>query len=294
MSDIHHNAANSDTKLKVSLVLNTAFTIFEFIVGILSGSLALLSDAGHNLTDTLSIIISIFGNKVAQREANPEHSYGYGRASILTALLNAGILVLLAFYIFYEAAHRIFSHPREVSGLTIMMVALVGILVNGTIAFILSKDKKDLNVKSTFINMAFDAIALVGTLIAGFLISMTHQSVIDPIISIFIGIMLLYAAFRVAREAVHVLLEGIPEGMDVEKVKELIRTTPKVKGVDDMHLWAISSHYAALSCHIVIEDCDVQESIKIVKSIKDKLKEKFHIEHATIETELTECTPEKI
>ncbi len=293
MSGTHTNSFNSDSKLKVSLILNTAFTLFEFIAGILSGSLALISDAGHNLTDTLSIVISIFGNKVAQREANPEHSYGYGRASILTALLNAFILILLAFYIFYEAAHRIFSHPHEVAGQTIMLVAFIGILVNGTMAFILSKNKKDLNVKSTFINMAMDVVALVGTLIAGFLITITHQSIIDPIISIFIGIMLLYGAFRVAREAVHVLLEGIPEGMDVEKVKEVIRNTPKVKGVDDMHLWAISSHYSALSCHIVIEDCDVEESIKIVRSIKEELKEKFHIEHATIETELTECPPEK-
>src|SRR5581483_858841 len=120
-----------------------------------------------------------------------------------------------------------------------------------------SKNKKDLNIKSTYINMAFDAVALVGTLLAGFLITLTHLSIIDPIISIFIGGILLFAAYKVAREAVHVLLEGIPEGMDHEKVKELIRNTPKVKGVDDMHIWAISSHYAVLSCHVAIEDCDV-------------------------------------
>ncbi len=291
MSGMHNQNSSSDNKLKISLVLNTSFTIFEFIVGILSGSLALISDAGHNLTDTLSIIISLFGSKVAQPEANSEHSYGYGRASILTALLNAFILIALAFYIFYEAAHRIFSHPKVVDGQTIMLVAIIGILVNGSIAYILSKNKKDLNVKSAYMNMLLDAVALVGTLIAGFLITITHQSIIDPIVSIFIGLLLLHGAYGVAREAVHILLEGVPEGMDSKKVKESIMKTPKVKGVDDIHIWAISSHYAALSCHIVIEDCDVQESMKIVKAIKEELKENFHIEHATIETELTECLP---
>jgi len=288
-TDNHH----SSNKLKVSLVLNTAFTIFEFVVGILSGSLALISDAGHNLTDTLSIVISLFGNKVAQREANEEHSYGYGRSSILTALLNAFILIVLALYIFYEAAHRIFSHPKIVEGQTIMIVAAIGIVVNGTIVYVLSKNKKDLNIKSTYMNMLLDAVALVGTLIAGFLITITHQSIIDPLTSILIGVLLLHGAYGVAREAVHVLLEGTPEGLDIEKIKDLIKQSSKVKGVDDMHVWAISSHYAALSCHIVIEDCDIEESVKITKQIKQELKEKFDIEHATIEAELTECPPDK-
>ena len=293
MSEAYNHHSNSSNKLKISLVLNTAFTIFEFVVGILSGSLALISDAGHNLTDTLSIIISLFGNKVAQREANEEHSYGYGRSSILTALLNAFILIALALYIFYEAAHRIFSHPKIVEGQTIMIVAAIGIVVNGTIAYVLSKNKKDLNIKSTYMNMLLDVVALVGTLIAGFLITITHQSIIDPLASILIGVLLLHGAYGVARDAVHVLLEGTPEGMDIEKIKDLIEQSPKVKAVDDMHVWAISSHYAALSCHIIIEDCDIEESVRITKQIKQELREKFDIEHATIEAELTECPPDK-
>jgi len=286
-----HDASNLDKNLKTGLILNSGFTIFEFIVGTLSGSLALISDAGHNLTDSLSILISIFGNRIAQRKANPEHSYGYGRASILTAFVNAFILITLALYIFYEAAHRIYSHPREVQGTTIMIVAAVGIVVNGTIAYILSKNKKDLNVRSTFVNMAMDVVALVGTLIAGFLIVITKQSIIDPIISIFIGIMLIYGAWGVARDAIHIMLEGVPIGIDVKKVKEAIMKTAKVKNVDDMHIWAISSQYAALSCHIVIEDCDLEKSTQLVKQLKTELRERFNIEHATIETELVECPP---
>jgi len=293
MSTTHnHNTSTVDSTLRLSLFLNSAFTLFEFIVGILSGSLALISDAGHNLTDSVSLLISLLGNKISQREANIEHSYGYGRATILTALLNASILGVLALYIFFEAYNRILN-PHPVEGKTIIFVAFIGILVNGFIAFLLNKNKDDLNVKSAFMNMALDALALVGTLIAGVLIIITKQPIFDPLISIFIGVMLLYGAYGVLRSAIHVLLEGVPEGLDVEKIKEAVKQSRNVKGVDDMHIWAISSRYAALSCHIIIEDCDVEESTKIVKEIKEVLKEKFHIEHATIETELVECPPNK-
>lgn len=284
--------SNLDNKLKLGFLINTTFTIFEFIIGILSGSLALISDSGHNLTDSLSIIISLFANKISRRLANPEHSYGYGRATILAALFNTFILVDLALYIFYEAYNRILS-PHPVTGTTIILVSIIGIFANGAIAWILSKEKKDLNIRSVFANIFSDVIALTATLIAGILLYITKQPIIDSLIAIMIGLMLLYAALKVTRDAIHILLEGIPERIDIKKVKELIEKTHKVKGVDDMHIWAISSHYAALSCHIVIEDCDVEESTRIIKEIKDKLKQEFHIEHATIETELTECPPDK-
>lgn len=285
-----HSYSNLDNKIKLGLVLNTGFTIFEFALGIMSGSLALVSDAGHNLTDTLSLLIAFFAQKIARREANVDHSYGYGRATILAALLNGVILVLLAFYIFYEAITRI-MHPSPVEGGIVAIVAFVGILINGGIALLFRKNQDDLNIKGAYINMFFDALASVGALIAGLIILFTNKTIVDPIISMLIAVLLLRSSWEVIQAAMHVLLEGVPEGVSVSKVEEAIRNSSKVKNVDDLHIWAISSHYAALSCHIVIEDCDLEESTKIVKQIKDMLRDKFHIEHATIETELVECEP---
>lgn len=292
MRDSHnHSITSLDKKLKLGLVLNTGFTIFEFIIGILSGSLALVSDSGHNLTDSLSILISLFATKIAQREANKDHTYGYGRATILAAFINALMLFALSGYIFYEAFQRIMK-PEPVEGQLVAIVAFVGIIINGGIALMFRSSKDDLNIRSAYINMMYDAIASVGALFAGLVITFTGKTIIDPLISILIGVMLLKSAWRVVRDAMHVLLEGVPEGVDREKVKTAIMKLPNIKGVDDLHIWAISSKYAALSCHIVIEDCDVEESTKLVKQIKEKLIQDFRIEHATIETELIGCPPD--
>ena len=288
-----HEIKTINSKLKVGIVLNTAFTIFEFTIGIFSGSLALISDAGHNLTDSLTLLISFFGNKISQREANEEHTYGYGRATILTALLNSAILIILACFIFFEGYQRIL-HPEPVKGGIVAIVAFIGIIVNGCIALVFRGNKDDLNMRSAYINMAFDALASVGALLAGLVIVFTNQTIADPLISIVIGVMLLFSAKNVVRDAMHVLLEGVPEGIDINHVKEVIKgTNSAIKDVDDLHIWAISSHYAAMSCHIVIENCSLEKSMELVKEIKEKLKQICHITHATIETELTECPPDK-
>ncbi len=290
MSD-HNVPENLDRKLKIGLVLNTGFTVIEFIAGILSGSLALISDAGHNLTDSLTLLISFIANKISKRKANTDHTYGYGRATILAALINGLILFLLAIYIFYEAYQR-FMTPHPVEGGVVVVVAFIGFCINLSIALLFRSEKKDLNIRSAYINMLFDALASVGALLAGVLILITGMSIFDSIISVVIGVFLIKGSWSVVRDAVHVLLEGVPEGLDMEKVKRAILDTPNVKNADDLHAWAISSHDGALSCHVIIEDCSLEESTKIVRGIKQKLKEQFHIEHATIETELIGCLPD--
>ncbi len=291
MSGSHESPENLDGKLKLGLILNTGFTIIEFVAGILSGSLALISDAGHNLTDSLTLLISFLANKIAKRKANSDHTYGYGRATILAALINGFILFLLALYIFYEAYQR-FLTPHTVEGGVVAVVAFIGLCINLGIALLFRSEKKDLNIRSAYINMLFDALASVGALIAGVLILITGMSIFDSIISVVIGVFLLRGSWSVVRDAVHVLLEGAPEGLDMSKVKQTILDTQNVKNADDLHAWAISSRDAALSCHITIEKCSLEESIKVVKQIKEKLKNEYHIEHATIETELIDCPPE--
>ena len=287
MSGSHETPQNLDKNMKLGLLLNTGFTVFEFIIGFFAGSLALVSDASHNLTDSVSLLISYLATKVAKRQANFEKTYGYGRATILAAFLNSVILLVLAFYIFHEAYLRILS-PEPVEGKLVMVVAFVGILINGGIAYLFSKNKNDLNVRSAFMSMALDAIASVGALLAGLLITITGKTVIDPLISIFIGLMLLYSGWTVIKDALHVLLDGVPEGVDVQKVKHTIVGFPGVKGVDDLHVWALSTQETALSCHIILGECSLKESIELISKVKELLHNKFDIHHATIETELTE------
>ena len=292
MSEIH-TAKNLDNKIKLGLVLNFGFTLFEFGVGIFSGSLALISDAGHNLSDSLSLVIAFFGNKVAKREANEEHTYGYGRATIITALINALLLLGLSIFIFYEAYKRILN-PEPVEGFLVAIVALIGMTMNVGVAFLFRNEKQDLNIRSAYINMLFDALASGGALLAGILIVVTKLTIFDSLISIIIGLLLIRSGWSLVKKALHVLLEGVPEGINMEKVKKaIINHNAMIKAVDDLHIWAISSQYAALSCHVVIEDCDLEKSTRLVKQIKEELHQKFNIEHATIETELVECPPEK-
>lgn len=285
MSGNHETPQNLDNKLKLGLVLNTGFTVFEFIIGFLSGSLALVSDAAHNLTDSMSLLVSFFATKIAKREANIDKTYGYGRATVLAALINALILLGLAVYIFIEAFKR-FQEPQPVEGGLVMIVAFVGILINGSIAYLFFKNRGDLNIRSAFLNMAMDALASVGALIAGLIIVLTGKTFIDPIVSVIIGLMLLYSGWSVVKDALHVLLEGTPEGADVTKIKQAICSVPGVTGLDDLHVWALSTTSSALSCHLIIKDCTLKESLTVKENVKQMLSEKFHIEHATIETEL--------
>lgn len=289
---ISHKTNSLDCKLKIGIGLNAGFTVLELIAGIFSGSLALISDAGHNLTDSLSLLIAFFAQKIAKKEANTEHTYGYGRATILSALINGFILFFLALYIFYEAYMRI-QNPQPVQGGIIILIALVGVVINFSIAHLFRNDKDDMSIRSAYLNMFYDGLASIGALLAGVLILITKQSFYDSIISIVIGILLLKSSWGVVRAALRALLEGVPDGISVGKVKEAIMQVPNVKDVDDLHVWALSSKNAAMSCHIVIEDCDMDVSTKIISQVKSTLTQKFQINHATIEAELIACPPDR-
>lgn len=284
-----HEVINLNSKLKFGIILNTLFTLIQFTVGIISGSLALISDAGHNLTDSLSLVISYFAQKMSGRKSTPDKTYGYGRATIISALINSIILITLAIYIFYEAYTRIL-HPQAVSGSLIAVVSFIGILINGGIALMFRNSTKDLNMRSAFLSMAFDTLASVGALIAGVIIYFTHFFIIDAIVSIIIGLMLLFSAWGVLKDALHILFEGTPRGIDFEKVKkEIFDAFPEITNVDDLHIWSISSNKTALSCHIALEKSDIQKSVEIVTEVKKILHDRFAIEHSTIEIELFPC-----
>lgn len=284
-----HNHDNNDGSIKFGLVLNTCFTIVEFIFGILTGSLALIADAAHNLTDTFTLSVSFIANRLARREANESKTFGYGRATILAALLNASIMLAVAAFIVIEAIQRL-GNPHPVEGGVVAVVAFIGILVNGSIAIVLSKNRKDLNMRSAFIDMAFDALSSLGAVVAGLIIWLTGITWVDSAVGLVIAALLVYNTLKILREAVQILLEGTPKDLDITAVTQAITDTDKVLSVDDMHVWAIRSGYNALSCHIAIDEADLKDSRNIVEMVKAKLRKNYNVQHATIEVELEDCT----
>jgi cobalt-zinc-cadmium efflux system protein len=277
-------------KLKIGMVLNAGFAFLEITVGIAAGSLALISDASHNLTDSLSLLVAWAGQKISKKPATQGHTFGYGKATILTALTNSIILIAIAGYIFYEAYQKI-VHPSPVKGGLIMIVAGVGIIVNTTVALMFLKHRDNLNMRGAFLNMAFDALASVGAVLAGLIIYLTGKTIADPIVGIVIGLLLIYGSVKIINDAVHILLEGVPKNIDVQEVEKIILNTFGVKSVHDLHLWSIASQKLALNCHIIPEHFDLQNNVEIIKQIKQNLRTKLEFSHITIEAELEPCPP---
>ncbi|TAH32534.1 cation transporter [Candidatus Saccharibacteria bacterium] len=280
-----HDTEAKDGSIKFGLVLNSLYTIVEFTFGILTGSLALIADATHNLTDTFTLTVSFVANRIARRDANERQTFGYGRATILAALLNATVMFAVAGFIVFEAIQRLRT-PAEIEGGVVALVATVGIIVNGSIAYVLSKRRQDLNMKSAFVDMAFDALSSLAAVISGIIIMVTGVQYIDSIVALIIAALLLYNVIKILKEAVQILLEGTPKDVDIAAIALAIQAQDKVLQVDDMHVWVIRSGYNALSCHIVIDENDLSVSRIIVENVKAVLRKDFHIEHATVEVEL--------
>jgi cobalt-zinc-cadmium efflux system protein len=287
-----HETKNNDGEIKFGLVLNTLFTIVEFGFGIFTGSLALIADASHNLTDTFTLSVSFVANRISRREANDSKTFGYGRATILAALLNSSVMLAVAGFIAFEAIQRL-QHPTAIEGGIVAIVAAVGIAVNGAIALVLFKHRQDLNMRSAFIDMAFDTLSSLGAVVAGLIILFTGVQYVDSIVGLLIAALLLYNTLKILKEAVHILLEGTPADLDITAVTEAIQTTDMVVKVDDLHVWAIRSGYNALSCHIAIDERQLPHSRKIVETVKNMLRQSYDIQHATIEVELEDSPRNK-
>lgn len=285
----NHEQKSNDGSIKFGLILNSLYAVVEFGFGVFTGSLALIADASHNLTDTFTLSVSYGANRLARREASESKSFGYGRATILAALLNASVMIAVAVFITFEAIQRL-QNPVEIEGGIVAVVASVGIIVNGSIAYLLSKNRKDLNMRSAFVDMAFDALSSLGAVIAGLIMLFTDIQYVDSVVGLLIAALLLYNTLKILKEAVQILLEGTPKDLDIAAITQAISDTDKVLPVDDMHVWAIRSGYNALSCHIAIDEADLKDSRKIVEVVKAKLLNDYDIHHATIEVELQDCT----
>ncbi|MBN9387778.1 MAG: cation transporter [Chloroflexi bacterium] len=274
---------------KISLILTAGFVVFQFIAGLMVNSLALISDAGHNLTDAMALAFSWFALVLARRSPDNRKTYGYHRAGILAATLNAATLILISLYVFYEAVQRIF-HPEPVEGEVVVIVATVAFLLNGgiTLAFVRAS-KDDLNVRSAFIHLLGDALSSLGVIIAGLIMWFTGLAIFDPLVSILIGLFILWSSWSIIKEATNVLLEGIPEGLDMVSLMHDLMEIPNVNSVHDLHVWTLGGSNRMLSCHILTNETTLHEANTTVHLIKEMLVDKYRIHHATIELECENC-----
>lgn len=281
----HHHSARV---LRYSLAATAFYVLLTVVAGIRAHSLALLSEAGHNVTDLLALVLSWVAVFIQMRPPDARKTFGYHRAGVLAAFLNAVTLIAVALYIFYEAAGRI-KNPVEVQPRLMIWVAAIGVVMNGAIAWFLIRASRDVNIRSVFIHQLGDTLSTAAVIVGGCVILWTGHTWIDPVLSIAIGILILWSSWGIIRETLNILLEGIPRGMSVEKIVASIQGIAGVNDVHDVHVWSIGSDTHALSCHISIEDIPPSESEAILRNVKQLLAERFHIHHTTIQFENVVC-----
>jgi len=283
----HHHAGHGKNdgahrSLLSALALTLGFSLVEAIAGWWSGSLALLGDAGHMLTDSLALGLAALAAILARRGPSSRHSYGWGRTEILAALLNALVMIALIVAISAEAIRR-FVDPQPVAGGTVMAVAFVGLLVNLVAAWLLSGDRSNLNVRAALLHVLGDLLGSIAALVSGAVILLTGWTAIDPLLSLSIVLLILVTAVSVLHEALHALMEGVPRNLDLERIGLAMAATEGVVSVHDLHIWALSASRAALSAHVVLSH--MGEWPAVLSRLRDTLERDYGIDHITLQPE---------
>ncbi len=278
-----------EKKLLLIFLFNSSLMLLEFGGGIYSRSLALLSDAGHMLTDSFAVFLSYIAVQWSARPATAKKTFGYHRIEILVALINGLALLAISGYIFYEAANRFF-HPEPIKTGVLLVIATIGLIGNIAGAVLIKHEgEHSLNIRSTFLHLVSDALSSVGVIIGGVIIVFTGWTVVDSLIGILIGGIVLRGAVSLVLESSEVLLESTPSDIDMELVKQEIEAIEGVHEVHDVHIWTITSGRRALSGHVLIGNITTREGQAILCQIRTLLAEKFHITHTTLETECDVC-----
>ncbi|WP_204502214.1 cation diffusion facilitator family transporter [Aquibacillus albus] len=281
----HSHGANKKA-LMISFFITTGYMIIEAIGGFLTNSLALLSDAGHMLSDAVSLGIGLLAFHLGERVANYSKTFGYKRFEILAAVFNGVTLILIAFYIFYEAYHR-FVDPPDVASTGMLIIASIGFIVNIFVAWILMRGdtKENLNLRAAFLHVLGDLLGSVGAITAALFIMFLGWGWADPLASVIVAILVLVSGWRVTKDAVHVLMEGTPKNVDVNDIINSLQNIEGIKSIHDLHIWSITSGQNALACHAVVSgDLSIHESQTLLRTMEHKLEHKG-IGHVTIQLE---------
>lgn len=284
-----HTHQSGTARLGWTILLNLIITAAEVVGGLISGSLALLSDAGHNLSDVIALILAFFGAKGAALKPTKRSTYGFKRLEVVTALINAISLVAIALYIIYEAFRR-YADPQQIDGTIMLTVAVIGLLGNVFSVWILHRDRnKTINDRAAFLHMLYDAVSSVAVIIGGIIIILSGWYLLDLILSVLIAVMILWSSFDILKEAGGIFMESAPKGIDVDDVAATIASVNGVRDVHHLHVWSISSSQIALSCHIDLDERDRGCCPEVIREVHKVLLDQHGIDHATIQPEVGVC-----
>lgn len=285
----HHGEGQTEGRLWISIILNFIITLAEFIGGIVSGSLSLLSDALHNLNDTTSLGISLVARKVSKKEANREKTFGYQRAEIIGAFINLITLVIIALFLIKEGVER-FYNPQPIDGTVMFIVAIIGLLGNVITAVLLYRSSKEnINIRSAYIHIMSDAFSSVGVIVAGILIIQYQLYIIDTILTLIIAGYILWQSYHMLRKTINILMESTPADIEIPEIQKAMN---KIKGVLDihhLHVWRLDEHNILLESHVVIDEEDMNRMESIKSNLKELLTSNFDIHHSTLEFEFEPC-----
>jgi len=281
-------------RLTIALIITAAFVVIEAAAGIFANSLALLTDAAHNFTDVIALGLSWYALRLTSQPANSSKTYGYHRAGILVALVNSTTLVLIALGIFYEAYRRLLE-PPEVKPDVLIGVGLAAIAVNLVTAMLVRRGSQDdLNLRSASVHLMGDVYSSGGAVLAGFLIIFTQAYWIDPLISILMGLIILYNAWGIVRETVDILLESTPQDLDIQSLVDDIKNISGVLGVHDLHVWSLTRSLRTMSAHILTNDVPISAGAQIQEQINDLVYHRYRVGHATLQLECVDCEPDEL
>ncbi len=287
----HNEPLPAASKLKLGIIFTAIILAAEVIGGFISNSLALLSDAGHVVTDIMALSLSWYALRQAERPPSSRMTYGYHRIGVIVAIVNAISIFAIAAIILYEAYRRL-QQPPEINSILMMSVALVGLAVNLFVTFWLRREQRvNINIQSAFWHAFGDALASIGVIIGGVIILFTGYYWVDPLISVLISIIIGFAAYRILREGLRVLLEATPAGINVEEMIKALRGIPGVKDIHDVHVWAISPQLNAMSSHVLVDDLLVSQAAEIRRQLENILKTRFSIQHTMLQMECQQCSP---
>jgi cobalt-zinc-cadmium efflux system protein len=282
--DHHHSPPNYDRAFALGVSLNAAFVIIEAGAGAMSGSLALLTDAGHNLSDVLSLLLAWGAAALARRRPSPRRTYGYSRATILASLFSALLLMGAVGAIGWEAINRLLEQPAPPKGMTIMIVAAVGVVVNGATALLFLSGKDfDLNIRGAYLHMAADAAVSVGVVLSGLLIWVYGFYWLDPAISLVIATVILLSTWRLLRDSLDLAVDAVPRGVDPAEVRAYLSSLAGVQQLHDLHIWPMSTTDTALTAHLVMDPTPDNDGF--LQEVSHQLEHRFGIHHPTIQIE---------
>lgn len=286
----HEHGRDTSTlggRLLAGVGINTGIMLSQIAAGLLANSLALVADGLHNLSDVAALGLSYGAYRLGLRPATERHTFAFKRGEVLAALLNASALIAVAVFVTVDAIGRL-RHPEPVAGIIVMVFAAIGVVANGVAAWLLRGQGESLNVRSAMLHLVSDSVGSLGVLVSGLLIELFGWYFIDPLVSIALSAWFVKESVGIVRSAVHILLEGVPEDLDLQQVAEVIKSVSGVVAVHDLHVWALSSESSFLSAHLVLEDVPLSATGELLCEVKRVLHDRLEIEHATLEVETAE------